>query len=156
MLPETVNRMKRILTLITFALMILGCARTPKLERMAYARLPKALETTMMEELSIPGGADILSPETMYSCDSLCIIQFKAVVKDPKYEGYSFPVRYALLRDMVFSRAYGRPVYSEKMTGCPDMDRKEIKKAKADFKKNAQANYTYYAAVSNLVASEDL
>ena len=156
MMSEYIGRMRKILPLILLALMVSGCAGTPGLEKIAYGRLSKVLERTMVEELSISGGAEIVSPVTMYSCDSLCIIQFKAVVKDPKYEGYSFPVRYALLRDMVFSRAYGRPVYSEKMTGCPDMDRKEIKKAKADFKKNAQANYTYYAAVSNLVASEDL
>lgn len=148
--------MNKILPLILFALMASGCSRTPGLERMAYERLPKVLERTMMEELSIPGGAEIISPMTLYSCDSLCIIQFKAVVKDPKYEGYSFPVRYAFVRDMVMSYANGHPVYAEKMTGCPDMTPKEMKEAKAKFKEKAQENYTYYASVSDFVPSEDL
>ena len=102
--------MNKILPLILFALMASGCSRTPGLERMAYERLPKVLERTMMEELSIPGGAEIVSPMTLYSCDSLCIIQFKAVARNPEAQGYSFPARYFLVKDMMFSRAYGYPV----------------------------------------------
>lgn len=156
MMSEYFGRMRKILPLILLALMVSGCAGTPGLEKIAYGRLSKVLERTMVEELSISGGAEIVSPVTMYSCDSLCIIQFKAVVKDPKYEGYSFPVRYAFVRDMVMSYALGHPVYAEKMTGCPDMNPKERKEAKAKFKEKAQENYTYYASISNFVPSEDL
>ena len=56
------------------------------------ARLPKALESAMEDQMSVKGGAQIQSPETIYDSDSLCIIHFQAVAKDPTGKDYSFPV----------------------------------------------------------------
>ena len=139
--------------LVAFA----ACSKAPaSLEELALSRLPKALEQAMTEELSVQGGADIVSPEIMYSCDSLCIIQFKAVAKAPHLEGYSFPARYVLVQDMVLSHAYGHPVYAEKLTGCPEMDEKEMEETKARFLKDAEKTYIFYAATANSIAPEDL
>ena len=110
----------------------------------------------MLEEMELSGGANIVSPVVLYSCDSLCIIQFKAVAKNPEANGYSFPARYFLVRDMVFSRAYGYPVYSEKLTGCPDLDEKEIQEIKAKFEKEGQQTYIYYSSTCELIPPEDL
>ena len=72
-------------------------------------RLPKSLENAVLQELSIPGGAEISSLQTVYVCDSLCIILFEAVAKDPSGKELRFPVRYALVRDGIMSAATGRP-----------------------------------------------
>lgn len=150
--------MKRFLPLLSCALLALalGCSSTPELEKKAFSRIPKVLERTMLEEMELSGGADIVSPIVLYSCDSLCIVQFKAVARNPEAQGYSFPARYFLVKDMVFSRAYGYPVYSEKMTGCPDLDEKEIQEIKAKFEKEGQQTYIYYSSTCNLIAPEDL
>lgn len=149
---------KKYLLLLSVVVMGLAaaCTSKPALETMAYKRLPKALEAKMSEELSISGGADIHEPVTMYASDSLCIIQFMAVVKDPQYEGYCFPVRYAFVRDMVLSYATGRPAYAEYMSGCSVMDKDEIKATKARYKEKAKSNYDYYVAFAIPVAPEDL
>ena len=149
--------MKRIVLLpLILLLMALGCSTTPQLEKVAFARIPKALEKAMQEDLSLSGGAQIVSPEVLYSCDSLCIIQFKAVAKDSKGEGYSFPVRYVFVRDMVMSHAYGHPVYSEKISGAPEMTPEEIQKTKAEFQRDADKLYPYYSATATLISPEDL
>lgn len=149
--------MKRnVLLPLVLLFIAIGCSTTPQLEKVAFSRIPKALEKAMQEDLSLPGGARIVSPEVLYSCDSLCIIQFKAVAKNPEAQGYSFPARYFLVKDMVFSRAYGYPVYSEKMTGCPDLNEKEIRETKAKFEKEGQQTYIYYSSTCNLIAPEDL
>lgn len=150
--------MKRLVPLLSCALLALalGCSSTPELEKIAFSRIPKVLERTMLEEMELSGGANIVSPVVLYSCDSLCIIQFKAVAKNPEANGYSFPARYFLVRDMVFSRAYGYPVYSEKLTGCPDLDEKEIQEIKAKFEKEGQQTYIYYSSTCELIPPEDL
>ena len=150
--------MKRFLPLFSCALLALalGCSSTPELEKKAFSRIPKVLERTMLEEMQLSGGADVVSPIVLYSCDSLCIIQFKAIARNPDAQGYSFPARYFLVKDMVFSRAYGYPVYSEKMTGCPDLNEKEIRETKAKFEKEGQETYIYYSSTCNLIAPEDL
>ena len=150
--------MKSLVPLFSCALLALalGCSSSSELEKKALSRIPEVLEQTMLEEMQLPGGAEVVSPIVLYSCDSLCIIQFKAVAKNPEAQGYSFPARYFLVKDMIFSRAYGYPVYSEKMTGCPDLSAKEIRETKAKFKKDAQQTYVYYSSTCKLIAPEDL
>lgn len=150
--------MKRIALLLKLAILalVIGCSRTPELEKLAFSRLPKALEEAMIEDLSVSGGAQIDSPEILYSCDSLCIIQFKAVAKNPDADGYSFPVRYVFVRDVVLSHAYGHPVYAEKISGCPEMTPEDIEKTKAEFKRDAKKAYAFYASTATLIPSEDL
>lgn len=133
-----------------------GCSGTASLEEKAFSRIPKALEKAMEEELSMTGGGTVSSPEVLYSCDSLCIIQFKAVAKDPRQEGYSFPARYIMGLDMVLSHAYGHPVYFEKLTGCPDLSPEEMEETKASLRKEGDALYTFYASTANSIAPKDL
>ena len=99
--------MKRTLSMLFLLALLQGCSGTASLEEKAFSRIPKALEKAMEEELSMTGGGTVSSPEVLYSCDSLCIIQFKAVAKDPQWEEYSFPARYIMGQDMVLSHAYG-------------------------------------------------
>ena len=134
----------------------MACTTTPEMEVLAYKRLPKALERKTVEELSMPGGVDIVSPETLYASDSLCIIQCKAVARDAQLDGYSFPVRYILVRDVVMSHAMGRPVYEECVTGGFELTRKEVKDLKARYKKESARYYTHYAAAGEPVNPEDL
>lgn len=133
-----------------------GCSGTASLEEKAFSRIPKALEKAMEEELSMTGGGTVSSPEVLYSCDSLCIIQFKAVAKDPQWEEYSFPARYIMGQDMVLSHAYGHPVYFEKLTGCPDLSPEEMEETKASLQKEGDALYTFYASTANPIAPKDL
>lgn len=133
-----------------------GCSGTASLEEKAFSRIPKALEKAMEEELSMTGGGTVSSPEVLYSCDSLCIIQFKAVAKDPQWEEYSFPARYIMGQDMVLSHAYGHPVYFEKLTGCPDLSPEEMEETKASLWKEGDALYTFYASTANPIAPKDL
>ena len=155
---ERINGMKRIVPLLLCALTALavGCSTRSEIEKSAYSRLPKALEEAMMEDLSATGGADIVSPVIIYSCDSLFIVQFKAVAKDPGLKGYSFPVRYVFVQDMVLSHVYGHPVYAEKITGCPEMTPEEIEQTRAEFKRDAKKAYVYYASTASPITQEDL
>ncbi len=151
--------MKRIIPLLSVALLALALAcssPTPELKDVAFARLPKALEQAMVEDLGLQGGAEIVSPEILYSCDSLCIIHCTAVAKAPKADGYSFPVRYVFLQDMVLSHAYGHPVYAEKLSGSPEMTPEDIQKTKADYQRDAQKAYAYYSSTATLIDQEDL
>lgn len=151
--------MKRIVPLFSLAvlLMVVGCSTQPSsLKDKALVRLPKALEQAMVEDLGLQGGAEIVSPEILYSCDSLCIIHFTAVAKAPKADGYSFPVRYVFLQDMVLSHAYGHPVYAEKLSGSPEMTPEDIQKTKADYQRDAQKAYAYYSSTATLIPQEDL
>ena len=151
--------MKRIVPLLSVALLALALAcssPTPELKDVAFARLPKALEQAMVEDLGLQGGAEIVSPEILYSCDSLCIIHFTAVAKAPKADGYSFPVRYVFLQDMVLSHAYGHPVYAERISGCPEMTPEEIEETKAQFQQDAEKAYKYFSSTANQIDPEDL
>jgi hypothetical protein len=151
--------MKRIVPLLSFALLALALAcssPTPELKDVAFARLPKALEQAMVEDLGLPGGAEIVSPEILYSCDSLCIIHFTAVAKAPEADGYSFPVRYVFLQDMVLSHAYGHPVYAEKLSGSPEMTPEDIQQTKAEYQRDARKAYAYYSSTANVIDPKDL
>ena len=148
--------MKRTLSMLFLLVLLQGCSGTASLEEKAFSRIPKALEKAMEEELSMTGGGTVSSPEVLYSCDSLCIIQFKAVAKDPQWEEYSFPARYIMGQDMVLSHAYGHPVYFEKLTGCPDLSPEEMEETKASLRKEGDALYTFYASTANPIAPKDL
>ena len=139
-----------------FLAMAWACSSRPALEKEAFDRLPRALEKAMEEQMSMPGVAEIVSPEVMYSCDSLCIIQFKAIAKDPKCDGFSFPVRYVFLRDVVMSHAYGHAVYAERVSGCPEMTAEDIRQTKDRFRKDAEKLYPYYASTASVITPEDL
>ena len=78
------------------------------------------------------------------------------MAKNPEAEGYNFPARYVFVRDVILSHAYGHPVYSEKLTGCPDMTEEEIRQKKAEFQRDADKVYTYYSAIASLLSPEDL
>ena len=149
---------KLLLKILAAVALATGCtqAQTPELEELAYKRLPKAVDKAMVEELSISGGAEIVSPVTLYSCDSLCIIQLTVSAKNPEYAGYRFPARYAFVKDMVMSYAYGTAIYSEKITGSPDLSEKKIEEIKEQFKRDADKLYVYYSAVATSVHIEDL
>ena len=112
-------------------------------------RLPDALEKAMEDQMSVKGGARIQSPETIFDCDSLCIIHFQAVAKDPSGNEYSFPVRYVFLRDVFMSAAEGHPVYSEMVAGSPTMDRSEIEKLKEYCREHSDELYVYYAGAAS-------
>lgn len=150
--------MKRIVPLLlsVFLAMAWACSSRPALEKEAFDRLPKALEKAMEEQMSMPGGAEIVSPEVMYSCDSLCIIQFKAIAKNPQAKGFSFPARYVFLKDVIMSHAYGHPVYAERVSGCVEMTPEEIKETKDKFLKDAEKIYSYFASTASLISPEDL
>ena len=142
--------------LSVFLAMAWACSSRPALEKEAFDRLPKALEKAMEEQMSMPGGAEIVSPEVMYSCDSLCIIQFKAIAKNPQAKGFSFPARYVFLKDVIMSHAYGHPVYAERVSGCVEMTPEEIKETKDKFLKDAEKIYSYFASTASLISPEDL
>lgn len=119
-------------------------------------RLPKCLEKAMQQELDIPGGAEISSPQTVYVCDSLCIIIFEAVAKDHSGQELRFPVRYALVRDGIMSAATGQPYYAESITGAPMMDSAENEEFKQYCRKEGAKMYDYYVSVGEHVDLEEL
>ena len=133
-----------------------SCSSWNGLEKLALRRMPKALEKAMEEQMSLSGGAKIKSVETIYDCDSLCIIHFQAVAKDPSGKDFSFPVRYVVLHDAFLSAAKGHPVYSEMVTGRQDMDREEIKNLKESCREKSDELYVYYSGVATPINPEDL
>jgi hypothetical protein len=133
-----------------------SCSSRKGLEGMAMERLPKALEKAMEDQMSLKGGAKIQSLETIYVCDSLCMIQFQAAAKDPSGKEFSFPVRYVLLHDVFLSAAKGHQVYLEMVTGCQEMNRKELKTLKESCREKGNDLYVYYAGVASPINPEDL
>lgn len=147
----------RIISLfLTVSLLAVSCSSGKGLEEMAMKRLPKALEKAMEEQMSVKGGADILSPETIYQCDSLCIIQFEAVAKDPSAEDLRFPVRYIFLRDVFMSAVTGQPYYAEMVTGCPTMSAEEIARLKESYQENGHNLYVYYSGLAAHIDKNNL
>ena len=110
-------------------------------------RLPKSREKAVQQELALPGRAEISSPQTVYVCDSLCIIIFEAVAKDSSGQEFRFPVRYALVHDGIMSAATGQPYYAESITGAPRMDSKENEEFKQYCRKEGTKMYEYYVSV---------
>ena len=151
-------KIRDILYMFCLAALLLpaSCSSRHGLERMAMERMPKGLEKAMEEQMSLKGGAKIESPETIYDCDSLCIIQFKAVAKDTSGEEFSFPVRYIFLRDVFMSAAKGHPVYSEMVVGSPTMDRKEVEMLKESCRKTGHDLYIFYSGAANPIDQEDI
>ena len=147
--------MKKIFYLTTM-LLVLACASTPELEKIAMRRMPKALEKAMEKELSLSGGAEIVSPETIYSCDSICMIHFEAVARDSLGEEFRFPVRYVLVHDLFMSAATGHPVYSEIVTGVSRMDREEINDLKQNCKENGNQLFEFYSGAADPISKDDL
>lgn len=141
---------------LAVTLLAASCSSRKGLEGMAMERLPKALEKAMEDQMSLKGGAKIQSTETIYNCDSLCIIHFQAVAKDPSGKDFSFPVRYVFLHDAFLSAAKGHPVYSEMVTGRQDMDREEIKNLKESCREKSDELYVYYSGVATPINPEDL
>lgn len=151
--------MKRSLFILLCLLALLAsacCKSKPVMEALAMQRLPASLEKAMLQDLSLPGGAEIISPETIYVCDSLCIIQFDAVAKDSLGQELRFPVRYALVRDGIMSAATGRPYYAESITGAPRMDSAENEEFKQYCRKEGTKMYEYYVSVGEYVDLEEL
>ena len=146
----------RLYSLVVFSMVAFSCTSHSGLEKKAMQRLPEALESAMEEQMSLKGGADIQSPVTVYDCDSLCIIQFKAVARDPSAKDYSFPVRYIFLRDVVMSAATGHPVYADMVVGCPDMDKEELASFKKSCIEKANELYIYYVGATIPIDSKGL
>ena len=88
--------------------------------------------------------------------DSLCIIHFQAVAKDPAGKDYSFPVRYVFLRDNFMSAAKGHPVYMDMVTGSPTMTTDEVQKLKTYCDENSHDLYVYYAGVASPIDSNGI
>ena len=151
-------RLRNILYSICLSALILAasCSKEGGLEKIAMKRLPIALEKAMEDQMSLKGGARIQSPETIFQCDSLCIIHFQAVANDPSGKEFSFPVRYVFLRDEFMSAAKGHPVYSEMVTGSPTMDREEVEKLKKYCQENSNSLYIYYAGTATPIESDSL
>ena len=133
-----------------------SCSQRGELEKIAMKRLPIALEKAMEDQMSLKGGAKIQSPETIFQCDSLCIIHFQAVTNDSSGKEFSFPVRYIFLHDKFMSAAQGHPVYSEKVTGSPTMSRDEVEKLKKYCQENSNSLYIYYAGTATPIESDNL
>ncbi len=151
--------MKRSLFILLCLLALLAsacCKSKPVMEALAMQRLPASLEKAMLQDLSLPGGAEIISPETIYVCDSLCIIQFDAVAKDSLGQELRFPVRYALVRDFIMSAATGEPYYAENIAGAPAMGAEEIEELKQYCKKEGAKMYSYYCSIADHVDLEEL
>lgn len=146
----------RVILLCLLSMLACACSPQPMMEKLAMLRLPKCLEKAMQQELDIPGGAEISSPQTVYVCDSLCIIIFEAVAKDPSGKELRFPVRYALVRDGIMSAATGQPYYAESITGAPMMDSAENEEFKQYCRKEGTKMYDYYVSVGEHVDLEEL
>lgn len=143
--------------LCVVAILAVSCNRSkPLMEIMAMQRIPASLEKAMLQDLSLAGGAEISSPETIYVCDSLCIIQFEAVAKDSLGQEFHFPVRYALVRDFIMSAATGKPYYAENISGAPSMGEDEIAELKQYCKKEGEKMYSYYSSIAEYVDLEEL
>ena len=149
------KRTRRIL-LCLLSMLVCACSSQPMMEKLAMQRLQKSLEKAMQQELALSGGAEIASPQTVYVCDSLCIIIFEAVAKDPAGQELRFPVRYALVRDGIMSAATGQPYYAESITGAPRMGSKESEEFKQYCRKEGTKMYDYYVSVGEHVDLEEL
>ena len=140
----------------TALLLAASCSSRNGIERMAMERLPIALEKALGEKSTIKQGARIQSPETLYKCDSLCIILFKAVGKDPDGNKVSIPVRYVYLCDVVLSAVKGHPVYSELVNVGQNTNRQGIRDLKKTYRDSADDLYLHYVGIATPIDSESI
>lgn len=149
-------RIRTILLCLAALVAAASCSSRGGLEKLAMKRLPTALEKAMEVQMGVKGGAKIQSPEIIYDCDSICMIQFQALAKDSAGEDYTFPVRYIFVKDVFMSAAKGHPVYSEMVAGSPKMDREEVQKLKDHCREHGTELYVFYSGAASPIDSEDL
>lgn len=150
--------MRRILLFISGVVLLLlqACSSQPAIEKLAMHRLPKAVEASLKRELSLSGQAEIVAPQTVYVCDSLCIIHCEAVTQDASGHEIRLPVRYVFLRDVFMSAVSGTPYYAELVSGAPYLDKKEIGLLKRSCAEDGAKIYITYTGIANPVRKEDL
>jgi len=144
--------MRRFFLILTslFLLLFQSCDSTPSLEKMAMKRLHAAIAAELEDKFSYAGDVEILSPEVVYSCDSMCVIVFDAGVTDPESgKQVSLPAKYVLLRDVVMSAAYGHPYYAELISGRLGTKEEELKRLRKEYSKSGQEAYITLCAKAN-------
>ena len=94
-----------------------------------------------MQAVDKPVISDI---ESVYDCDSICVIQCKAFAKDENGEYHGDTIRYFFVKDTFMTNATGTPVYGDLVMGGQYLDRKGKKSFCKTMRTGGTEKYLYY------------
>ena len=134
-------RMSIVAVMIVTVLSALACQSRSALGKMAVSRIQKVVEREFSEKMGIDGGLEIKDVESVYDCDSLCMVQCMAVYADSAGTKTLFPLRYVLVRDVFMSMATGRPVYNEGLYFSEILSKEQMKAKRREIEEHGSKTY---------------
>lgn len=137
--------------LILFCTFLIGCSHGKSLEEYARVQLQESIEPFL--ETSFPGKKawSIEDLKTVYTNDSICLLQCTARIRDSINRKVVRDYRYMYKIEMDFSRAAGRPVFFEDFENTLCLTDEQIRFARKRIKKNAENVYQLYSLVGTPV-----
>ena len=120
--------MKRILSIILLAGVLLSCIHENPMEERAKKQIVASMDSFL--EGYFPGnqGWRMEDLETVYVNDSICILQCSAWIHDAMGKQVVRDYRYIYLLDMDLSRASHKPVFSENFINTLCLSDREIRR----------------------------
>ncbi|MBR5396486.1 MAG: hypothetical protein IK145_01365 [Bacteroidales bacterium] len=143
-------RIKPLLLLLSAALFF-GCSSKGSLEQVAREHIQAKVFEAMGDRLGAVGEPEIKDIQVLYDCDSLCILQCRALSKDAEGNDLSGVARYIFAKDPFLSRANGKPAYCDAALGSEYLDSKGIKEFRKKMEDNGSDIFFYYLAMCEFI-----
>jgi len=131
---------------VLFVISALTCCgrKSADLKEMALKQLPISLDSAMREYMQTVEKPVIKDIETIYDCDSMCVLQCKAYARDADGQYRSETIRYFFIKDTFVSGATGVPSYGDFVLGGKYLDKKGIAAFRKSMKDGGTEKYNYY------------
>ena len=143
-------RIKWILLLLSAAVLF-GCYAGNGLEGVAREHISAKVGEAMKNRLGAVTEPEIKDIQVLYDCDSLCILQCRALSKDAEGNDLSGVARYIFAKDPFLSRANGKPAYCDAALGSDYLDSKGIKEFRKKMEDNGSDIFFYYLAMCEFI-----
>ncbi len=133
--------MRKLLLLLILAGMSLSCIRHSAMEERARKQIVVSLEDYI--ESYFPGNQSwrMEDLETVYTNDSLCVLQCSVFINDSLGKQVIRDYRYIYLLDMDLSRASHKPVFAENFLNVLCLTRKEIREGRRKTRRSGENLY---------------
>ena len=141
--------MKKYSFAVLASVLLFSCSNRGGLYNLAVKQLPITLETGMRDYMQTVGKPEIKDIEVIYDCDSLCVLQCRASAPDQYGYRRSETVRYFFVKDVFLSKASGKTVYGDFVTGGKILDKKGKKVFQKTMEDGKTEKYLYYLGMAN-------
>lgn len=129
-------------------LLLSSCSDESALAPLARKHFPGILERDMKEQLGTVGKPEMKNIETVYDCDSICVIQAKVSGRDRSGNIKRETVRYIFVLDTYISRATGNPVYYHILQGAAYLDSEGKNEFCRRMREEEDIMYPYYLKIA--------